>query len=147
MASGVEKDLYYVAVKLLLRWGDSLLITHDIFGEWDLPGGRIHKNEFDKSLESVIKRKVIEKLGSEIQYSVGKPCVFFRVKREEYESKRLVRIFAIGYEANYIAGDIHLGRHHDKMEWVRIDSFKPELYFTGGWLLGVQEYLKQLKSD
>ncbi len=32
-----DKDLYFVAVKLLLRDGDKLLITHDIFGVWDLP--------------------------------------------------------------------------------------------------------------
>jgi hypothetical protein len=38
-----EKDLYYVAVKLFLRNENKLLITHDIFGDWDLPGGRIRK--------------------------------------------------------------------------------------------------------
>ncbi len=51
-------------------------------------------------------------------------------------------VFAVGYEANYLSGDIKLG-HHDKMEWVDLSSFKPEAYFTGGWLKGLQEYLNK----
>lgn len=53
-----SKDLYFVAVKLFLHDNEKLLITHDIFGAWDLPGGRIKKDEFDAPLESVISRKV-----------------------------------------------------------------------------------------
>ncbi len=30
-----QKDLYYVAVKLLLLDGQKLLITKDIFGDWE----------------------------------------------------------------------------------------------------------------
>ena len=62
-SSPFEKDLYFVAVKLFLRDGSKLLITHDIFGDWDLPGGRIRKDEFNKPLESVIERKANEELG------------------------------------------------------------------------------------
>ncbi|HUD81691.1 MAG TPA: NUDIX domain-containing protein [Patescibacteria group bacterium] len=140
-----EKDLYFVAVKLFLRIGDKLLITHDIFGSWDLPGGRIRKDEFDKPLESVIKRKVIEELGPTVRYQLGDPEVFFRVERQEHGlDGQLVRIFAIGYDAKFEGGDVGLGDHHDKMEWVNVNSFKPEDYFTGGWLIGVKEYLAKL---
>jgi 8-oxo-dGTP pyrophosphatase MutT (NUDIX family) len=140
-----EKDLYFVAVKLFLRIGDKLLITHDIFGSWDLPGGRIRKDEFDKPLESVIKRKVIEELGPTVRYQLGDPEVFFRVERQEHGlDGQLVRIFAIGYDAKFEGGDVGLGDHHDKMEWVNVNSLKPEDYFTGGWLIGVKEYLAKL---
>lgn len=136
-----EKDLYFVAVKLLLRDGDKLLITHDIFGDWDLPGGRIRKDEFDKPLESVIERKIKEELGPGVRYELGEPKVFFRVERAEYNlGGEKVRIFAVGYEAKYLGGEVDLGDHHDRMEWVDINSFEPEAYFTGGWLKGVQEY-------
>lgn len=138
----MDKDLYFVAMKLLLRDGDKLLITHDIFGEWDIPGGRIKPDEFEKPLESVIERKVREELGPEVKYKLGEPKVFFRHERNEHgiDGKR-VRIFAVGYEAEYLGGDIKLGKHHDKMEWVDIKSFKPEDYFVGGWLKGIKEYL------
>ena len=138
----MEKDLYFVAVKLLLRDGDKLLITHDIFGAWDIPGGRIKKEEFDTPLESVIERKVREELGSEVKYELGEPKIFFRHERQEDGlDGQTVRIFAVGYEAKYTGGDIKLGEHHDKMEWVDLKTFKPEDYFTGGWLAGIQEYL------
>ena len=140
-----EKDLYFVAVKLFLRNGDKLLITHDIFGSWDLPGGRIRKDEFDKPLESVIKRKVVEELGPSVRYQLGDPEVFFRVERQEQGlDGQLVRIFAVGYDAKFKGGGIRLGDHHDKMEWVDVNSFKPEDYFTGGWLIGLKEYLAKL---
>jgi len=139
-----EKDLYFVAVKLLLRDGGKLLITHDIFGSWDLPGGRIKKDEFSKSLEAVIVRKMQEELGTDVAYELGEPKVFFRVEREEQGlNGQRVRIFAVGYEAKYLGGDIKLGEHHDQMEWVDIHTFVPEKYFMGGWLTGVQEYISQ----
>ncbi len=139
-----DKDLYFVAVKLLIRDGNKLLITHDIFGAWDLPGGRIKKDEFKASLSSVIERKMREELGREFKYSVGMPTVFFRVEREEHGlNNQKVRIFAVGYEAVYEGGEVQLGDHHDKYEWVDIDRFKPEEYFVDGWLEGVQEYLAQ----
>lgn len=95
-----DKDLYFVAVKLLVRDGNKLLITHDIFGDWDLPGGRIKKDEFNASLPSVIQRKMQEELGEDFTYTVGEPQVFFRVERKEHNlDNKKVRIFAIGYEA------------------------------------------------
>lgn len=137
-----EKDLYFVAVKLLIRDGNKLLITHDIFGSWDLPGGRIKKDEFKSSLPSVIERKMNEELGADFRYSVGEPVVFFRVEREEHGlDNQKVRIFAVGYNASYEGGEIQLGKNHDKYEWVDTETFKPEGYFVDGWLDGVQEYL------
>jgi len=139
----VDKDLYFVAVKLFIRDGDKLLITHDIFGSWDLPGGRIKKDEFEKPLDKIIQRKIHEELGEDIKIDVGKSNdIFFRVERKEQKLGKLVRIFAIGYDAEYLGGEVELGDHHDKLEWVDLKTFQPEKYFTGGWLKGVQEYLK-----
>ena len=138
----MDKDLYFVAVKLLLLDGDNLLITHDVFGDWDIPGGRIKKDEFEVPLESVIQRKVVEELGPEVRYKLGQPKVFFRHERKEQKLGQMVQIFAVGYEAEYQGGEIRLGNHHDKFEWVDLKTFQPEKYFTGGWLKGIQEYLK-----
>lgn len=140
-----EKDLYFVAVKVFLRNGNKMLIIHDIFGSWDLPGGRIRVGEFDKPLESVIERKIREELGTGIGYKlIGPNNIFFRVERAEHGlGGKKVRIFAVGYDAIYSDGNILLGEHLDEMEWVDLDTFKPEDYFTGGWLTGVQEYLEK----
>lgn len=139
-----EKDLYNIALKLLLRDGEKLLITHDIFKNWDLPGGRILPEEFEADFKDVIKRKMHEELGTEVQYEIGEPKVFFRVERTETDG-RIARIFAIGYGAKYLGGEIKLGDHHDKLEWVDAKTFPADKYFTGCWLKGVQEYQTKLK--
>ena len=142
-----ERDQYYVAMKVLLRDGDKLLITHDIFGDWDIPGGRIRTSEFESSLESVIERKMHEELGPEVQFALGEPKVFFRVERIEQTLGEKVHIFAVGYEAQYLGGELSLGAHHDRMEWVDVRTFKPEDYFTGGWLKGILEYQAKVHRD
>lgn len=139
-----ERDLYFVAVKLLLRDDDKLLITHDIFGSWDIPGGRIKKFEFEAPLEDVINRKMKEEIGVDVRYEIGPVKVFFRHERKEMLTGEQVRIFAIGYEGKYLGGEVRLGDHHDKYEWVDVRTFKPEDYFTGGWLKGLQEYLRNV---
>ncbi len=146
--SSSEKELYFVAVKVFLRDGQKLLITHDIFGAWDLPGGRIRKDEFEKPLEQVLERKIREELGPEVKYKLGEPNdIFFRVERQEAGlNNKTVRIFAIGFDAEYLGGKVGLGDHHDQKEWVDVKTFEPEKYFTGGWLTGVQEYLATVRK-
>ena len=137
------KDLYFVAVKLFLEDKDGkLFIFKDRFGEWDLPGGRLRTNEFNKSLKAVIDRKVKEELGSAVKCKINKPIVFMRHQRIEFSTKERVRIFAIGYQAKYLSGKIKLSSDHLKSEWVNLENFKPEKYFEGGWLKGVKDYIK-----
>lgn len=137
-----SKDLYFVAVKLFVRDKDKLLIVHDIFGSWDLPGGRIKKDEFNTPLKNIIMRKIHEELGDDIKVELGEPNgIFFRVERHEEGLGKNVRIFAVGYDAKYLSGEVEVGAHMEKYEWVDVATFKPEDYFAGGWLNGVQEYL------
>lgn len=138
-----EKDLYFVAVKVFLERDGKLFIFKDRYGEWDLPGGRIRKNEFHTPLEEVLQRKISEELGDNIKYAIGKPIVFMRHERREASlGNPLVRIFAIGYLATLLSGEIHLSDQHTEMQWVDPKNFKPEDYFSGGWLEGVKEYLR-----
>lgn len=141
-----QKDTYFVAVKVFLKKGEKLLIFKDKWGDWDLPGGRIRKDEFDVPLEQIIQRKMSEELGNEVKYKIGKPVVFMRHERKEANAKnKTVRIFAVGFEGTLENGELRLGDHHTEIEWVDIKTFKPENYFTGGWLKGIKEYL-ELKS-
>lgn len=138
----MEKVRPFFAYKVFLRDKEKLLITHDIFGDWDLPGGRVRKNEFGGPREEVIARKIREELGDKVRYELGDFQTIFQVTRHEHNLDREVQILALGYAATYLGGEIQLGDHHDKFEWVDVGSFKPVNYFTGGWLAGVQEYLK-----
>jgi ADP-ribose pyrophosphatase YjhB (NUDIX family) len=139
-----NKDVYFVAVKVfLLDSQGNLLITKDRFGDWDIPGGRLRENDFDVSLTDVVERKIQEELGSGISYKLDEPAVFMRHERDEILSsgdREKKRIFAIGYRAEYMAGQLALGKNHVELKWVNLKTFKPEEYFTGGWLKGVKEF-------
>lgn len=138
-----QKDTYFVAVKVFFEKDGKLLIFKDNFGDWDLPGGRIKKDEFEKPLEEIIKRKISEELGSGIKYSIGKPIVFLRHERvEAVPGNPTVRIFAIGYEGIFESGEIKISERHSELSWVDLINFKPENYFKGGWLRGIKEYLE-----
>ncbi len=143
--SVADKDSYFVAVKVFLEKDSKLLILKDNFGDWDLPGGRIKKNEFTTKLSDVLERKMRQEIGSEAMYTMGAPTVFMRHERvEAAPGNPVVRIFAVGYKATLTSGNILLSPRHTEMQWVDINTFKPEKYFTGGWLKGVKEY--QLQS-
>lgn len=138
-----NKDLYFVAVKVFLQDADGkLLITKDRFGAWDIPGGRLREQDFETPLNDVVVRKMLEELG-DVKYELGEPVVFMRHERQEFMpdgSRQPRRIFAVGYRAKYLGGDLALGKNHELMEWVDLKTFKPEDYFEGGWLSGVKEF-------
>ncbi len=141
-----NKDLYFVAVKVFLEDDKgNFLITKDRFNAWDIPGGRLRPEDFDVDLEDVLDRKIKEELGSDVIYELHEPIVYMRHERNEILAEGKTekrRIFAIGYRAKFILGEIELGDSHEKYEWVSRSDFKPEDYFEGGWLKGVKEYLK-----
>ena len=147
MIMGTEqKDTYFVAVKVFLEKDGKLLILKDNFGDWDLPGGRIKKDEFEISLGQIIKRKVSEELGREIKYTITKPAVFMRHERNEAAvGNPVVRIFAVGYSGTLDSGEIVLSPRHTEMKWVDLKTFRPEEYFIGGWLKGVKEYMDSVQ--
>jgi hypothetical protein len=147
---GNNKDLYFVAVKVFLIDSEgNFLITKDRFGDWDIPGGRLREQDFSIPLESVVERKINEELGESVKYELGKPAIFMRHERNEIlpsgeREKR--RIFGIGYTAQYKNGEITVGKNHEKYEWVSIETFEPEKFFTGGWLEGIIEFQKKYKK-
>jgi 8-oxo-dGTP pyrophosphatase MutT (NUDIX family) len=141
------KDVYFVAVKALLRDEDKLLITHDVFKSWDIPGGRIKRDEFQKPLVDVLKRKLREELGDAVQYEIGQVVTTFSVERDEVGIESRARIFAVGYEVKYLGGSINLGANHDKYEWVNVADFIPSSLFKDGWEKGLDSYLSSIKSS
>jgi ADP-ribose pyrophosphatase YjhB (NUDIX family) len=144
----LNKDTYFVAVKAMVRRGGDLLITHDVFGQWDLPGGRLRPEDFEAPLDAVLARKMREELGDEFRYALGDPRIFFRHERAEHGlGDRRVRIFAVGYEAEYVDGPITLGPSHDRYLWLDASRFSADDYFEGGWLSGVREYQQMIRQD
>lgn len=149
MDNGIEqKETYFVAVKLFLEHDGKFLVLKDNFGDWDLPGGRIKKDEFNAPLEQVLERKISEELGSGVRFTIkGKPELFLRHERiEAAPGNPRVRIFALGYVGTLTSGDISLSPRHTELLWADPATFNPDEYFKGGWLAGVKDYLA-LKSS
>ena len=140
----MAKDEYLVAIKLLLRDGDKLLITHDTFGQWDLPGGRIRRDQFDTPIEEVLSGKILEELGPDLAYQLGEIKTTFRIERSEVgRGDEKVRIFGVGYEAKYLNGDITLGEFHDRFEWINIKTVNLADYSSvSGWVEKLDDYIK-----
>ena len=142
-----DRDLYFVALKVFLEKDRKFLITKDGFGDWDIPGGRIRKEEFDTPYEQIIARLMSKELGNNFSYKLGNPIILMRHERvEEAAGNPTVRIFAVGYQASFEKGEINLASHHTKFLWVDPNNFKAEDYFTNGWLKGVREYLELRKN-
>ncbi len=139
----LQKDTYFVAVKVFLEKDGKFFIFKDKFGAWDLPGGRIKKQEFETPLKDIITRKMSEEVGGEVQYEISdQPEVLMRHERVEVApGNPVVRIFGLGYRAKWINGEPKLSLAHTEMLWVDPKNFKPEEYFTGGWQKGVEEYM------
>src|SRR3989344_1583799 len=130
-----EKDTYFVAVKIFLEREGKFFVCKDKYGSWDLPGGRIKKDEFDAPMEQIIKRKMLEELGDEIKYKIGKPIVAMRHERvEDAPGNPTIRIFSVGYEATLLSGEPKLSNLFVESMWADIKTFQPEKYFEGGWL-------------
>ena len=147
MTIDTEKDKYYVAVKVFFVKKDKLLILKDSFGGWDLPGGRLKTDEFEKPLAEIISRKMIEELGVMFKFKVKAPVVFLRHERvEAVAGNPTVRIFAIGYLGETLNEKIQLSKRHTEFRWIPIMDIHPEEYFIGGWLKGVRDFVEIYKT-
>ncbi len=143
-----QKDPYFVAVKIFLEKDDCFLVLKDKFGDWDLPGGRIKKSEFNTPFLDIIARKMCEEVGDAIQYNVMPlPDILMRHERVEASpGNPTVHILGLGFRATYLAGSVQLFDSHTEYLWADKNNFIPENYFTGGWLSGVSEYLHRYKN-
>lgn len=142
-----QKDPYFIAVKVFLERGDEFLVLKDKFGDWDLPGGRIKKFEFETPLADIITRKMREEVGESVIYTLAPlPEILMRHERVEASpGNPTVHIFGLGYRATLTGGEVALSDSHTELLWANKSTFKPEEYFTGGWLKGVEEYLSTFK--
>ena len=89
---------------------------------------------------------MVQEVGPDLIYELGKPLLFFRHERvEAIPGNPTVRIFAVGYQATWKSGEVVLSSRHTECFWANPKDFKPEDYFKGGWLKGVQEYISLKK--
>lgn len=141
-------DTYHVSMKAFVRKGDEILICKDrLQQKLDLPGGRIAVGEFDTPLYGILKREIAEELGSNFRYQNNGPVAVFRHRRPEVtlEGKPEIRILMIGFEFEYLGGEVTLSDEHDEYRWVSLEEAVGHL--PGGQRDGMRKYLEYIRSD
>ena len=141
-----EKDLYQVSLKLLLKnkKGEILVLNHRkdsaFFGFYDLPGGRIHKDEFEVPLLKILKREVKEETGN-VRFTVNPvPVAVGRTAVTWAKGKEAHFIF-IFFEGKYLGGKIKISNEHTGYAWLKPSKNNLSKYFTRGILEGIKMYL------
>lgn len=142
-----KPENYHVAMKAFVRKDKKVLICKENISEkWDLPGGRIGEGELDVPLEDILKREIQEELGGEFEYKNNGPAAIFRHQRPELSVTRKpsVNILMIGFELEYVSGEIILSEEHNEFRWVTLEEAYELL--PGGQKEGMDKYIKYLKN-
>lgn len=145
-----KEQFFHVSRKVLLRnaAGETLVLDcgqgkESMSGFWDLPGGRIHREERDLPLDQTIKREIFEEIGP-VECTVDpKPvAAAIHVVPKKYQNYgEDVYVFIVLYESRFSGGEIKLSPEHKGYRWIDLKSVKPEEWFTGGLLPAVKNYL------
>lgn len=110
----VRRDyaLYQVALKVLLRKGEEVLMLQVPEGHYDYPGGRIDDVEGEITLMQILNREIREEIGTEVKYRVGKPLFQFR---RFHKGKYILQTV---YDGEYLGGTIKLSEEHESFRWI-----------------------------
>ena len=131
--------LYQVAIKILLRKGDEVLLLRLDDGRFDYPGGRIDTVEGKVPLMKILAREIREEIGAQVKYQVGKPLFQFR---RFFKQKYILQTV---YEGQYLGGEITLSPEHEKWLWLnpKTHSFKPRDFCSREEYEAATKYFKE----
>lgn len=140
-------DRYQVSLKVaIVADGKLLALKKDkgsFVGHYDLPGGRIDTDEFEKPFKEIVARELREELG-EISYELSpRPMGLGRHRIHPDGDTPEIHVLYVLYEAQWLGGDMNVVTdEHAGWEWLDLESVKvhPETYFKSGNLQAVKEW-------
>lgn len=139
---------FEISLKLLLRdkRGWVLLLKSQpggLAGPYDLPGGRVDKNEWKKGLRGVIQREIQEEIGRRVRVKlhlqpvgVGK----FRSMPKKWIIKGHATIVYILFPAEYLGGKIAISHEHVGYEWKHLTKKNYQTLFNMGLNQALEQY-------
>jgi 8-oxo-dGTP diphosphatase len=138
-----DHGFFQITQKAFIRKGDLLLVMRDKkSGEGDLPGGRMNQNEFFENWIDSLKRELEEELGTSMKLKISEDVVLIHKHRVNLGNYPCV---ILGYDCEYISGEINISDEHDFFEWVDIKTFKAETFYSEYMLEAVSKYLSRFK--
>ena len=148
-------DFYQVSLKLILKNDQGQVLAMkaaergSMAGFYDLPGGRIHVDEFEAPFEQILRREAGEEIG-EVKFEVGaKPVVVSRhlISARVAHTAEDVHVIYVFYLGRYDSGEIAINDEHLNFEWLDLGQINLAKYFTSGMLIGLRDYLAQAKEN
>ena len=140
-----KNGFFQIIQKVFIRKENLFLVLRDNKSKvGDLPGGRINEDEFFSDWLVSIRRELFEELGKNFVASIyPEPFLVQKHRVEEGQHPCVI----IGYNANYISGEIETSEEHDYFEWVDISTYQPEVLFKGYMLQAVKKYLNICRNN
>ena len=108
----MAEKLFNVGIKAIIAQDNKVLIVNNSKGFWEVPGGRIDKNE---SIEQTLGRELREELPNIKSFKVGKVLNATRLHRDIKDEVSLVLIF---YKVTAeFEGEVTLSNEHTEYMW------------------------------
>lgn len=149
-----ENHFFHVSLKLILKNKDGKILLLKMPDDssmseyYDVPGGRITKDEFNISFEETIKREITEELGTDIKYRLNMKPVSYGVHTVFSKSiGKEIQMLMLFFEAEYLDGAILLSDEHMEYVWENVNDANVKQLFIRGLLEGVSNYLKFKTSN
>ncbi|MFA6105453.1 MAG: NUDIX domain-containing protein [Patescibacteria group bacterium] len=144
-----EKDLYQVSLKAVIKNnnGEILLLKALLNGShagyYDLPGGRIDKDEFTIPLTDILKREISEEVGNIDVVIKPTPVAVARhcIPGSMTKTGKDIHVLYILFEVEYKGGKIVISNEHTDFKWADFSKENPENLLSSGNLEGIKMYL------
>lgn len=144
---------YQVSLKIILKNTEGkILILKNAAGTgeqdyYDLPGGRINKNEFETPYETLITRELAEEVGKKVTYELSlDPVSFARHSFFSKRTKKDTQVLYLVFEARYLSGDVSISDEHSDFQWVFLEKLSLKKYFWKGMLEALERYIALTKN-
>jgi len=119
-----EHQTFHVGFKAFIGDREKLLILQDEEGMWELPGGRVEKQEIFKPSKEILARETAEELGDQFEYETGPVFHAWIRKPDPLENIAPVYrdndfcILLVGILCTYKNGDVVLSPEHTDFRWI-----------------------------
>lgn len=146
-----EHQTFHVGLKAFIADGKKLLIVQDPEGQWELPGGRVEKQEIFKPFERILERETLEELGEQFEYETGP--IFHAWVRKPDPSENIAQvyrdndfcIFLVGIRCTYKTGDVVLSPEHKSFRWITQEEIDT-IEFENTYKDAIQYYFQNIEK-
>jgi|SRR3989338_6128600 len=138
-------EFYQVSLKAIIRRADGKIlclngkIATSFESYYDLPGGRIDRDEFKNPFVEILQRELKEEIGNVPVSISSTPCALGR-----HWSLDGYPVLYVFFPAECLEpfDDVSVSHEHEGFSWLSITEENVKDYFVSGILEGVKQYIQ-----